>query len=159
MHHVTFLFQSVATMWNWLHSLVLFLGACIIQYMCTVNHHPSFAAFGWIRAEVITLYIFEFILLLLSAVPSTVDTSYPVALAAICVYPAHYLHHVWEMMWFASDHVPILVCFLFEFFKYILVSSVQRLLPGRLIKMLLFFPLILLWSSCSSVIAVVCTLN
>ncbi len=66
------------------NSLVAFAVCFGSLSICTVKHRPmSSEAFGWIWADNIARNTSEFILLLLSAVTSSINTREPVPLAAI----------------------------------------------------------------------------
>ncbi len=66
------------------NSLVAFAVCFVSLFICTVKRRPmSSEAFGWIWADNIARNTSEFILLLLSAVTSSINTREPVPLAAI----------------------------------------------------------------------------
>ncbi len=102
--------------------------------ICTVKRRPkSSEAFGWIWADNIARNTSEFILLLLSAVTSSINTREPVTLAAIHAHamtlpPPCFTD---EVVCLGSWAVPFLLhTLLFPslWYKLILVSSVHRML-------------------------------
>ncbi len=102
--------------------------------ICTVKRRPmSSEAFGWIWADNIARNTSEFILLLLSAVTSSINTREPVPLAAIHAHamtlpPPCFTD---EVVCLGSWAVPFLLhTLLFPslWYKLILVSSVHRML-------------------------------
>ncbi len=100
---------------SWVASAVCF-GSSLI---CTMKRRPiNFAAFGWMWAESISLYTWEFFQLLLSSVTSSLNTSNPVPLEAMHAHAITLLHHVSQMMLCALDHE------LFQaFFRLIFISE------------------------------------
>lgn len=103
-------------------SLGLLLWYVLGHYPSTLCTAISFAAFGWVWAEIVALYTSEFILILLSAVITSINTSDRIPLAAMhsLAITTSMVHHVWQMMW--SWTVPfILHTFLFPSFCYKLI--------------------------------------
>ena len=116
------------------NSLVAFAVCFGSLSICTVKRRPmSSEAFGWTWADIIARNTSEFILLLLSAVTSSINTREPVPLAAIHVHtitlpPPCFTD---EVVCFGSWAVPSLLhTLLFPSFWYklIFVSSVHRML-------------------------------
>ncbi len=116
------------------NSLVAFAVCFGSLSICTVKRHPmSSEAFGWIWADNIARNTSEFILLLLSAVTSSINTREPVPLAAIHAHamtlpPPCFTD---EVVCLGSWAVPFLLhTLLFPslWYKLILVSSVHRML-------------------------------
>ncbi len=116
------------------NSLVAFAVCFGSLSICTVKRRPmSSEAFGWIWADNIARNTSEFILLLLSAVTSSINTREPVPLAAIHAHamtlpPPCFTD---EVVCFGSWAVPFLLhTLLFPslWYKLILVSSVHRML-------------------------------
>ncbi len=116
------------------NSLVAFAVCFGSLSICTVKRCPmSSEAFGWILADIIARNTSEFILLLLSAVTSSINTREPVPLAAIHAHamtlpPPCFTD---EVLCLGSWAVPFLLhTLLFPslWFKLILVSSVHRML-------------------------------
>ncbi len=116
------------------NSLVAFAVCFGSLSICTVKRRPmSSEAFGWIWADNIARNTSEFILLLLSAVTSSINTREPVPLAAIHAHamtlpPPCFTD---EVVCLGSWAVPFLLhTLLFPslWYKLILVSSVHRML-------------------------------
>ncbi len=147
-----FCLQQVKCMLNWIqvrwltwplhnspllslqNSLVAFAVCFGSLSICTVKRRPmSSEAFGWIWADNIARNTSEFILLLLSAVTSSINTREPVPLAAIHAHamtlpPPCFTD---EVVCLGSWAVPFLLhTLLFPslWYKLILVSSVHRML-------------------------------
>ncbi len=132
------------------NSLVAFAVCFGSLSICTVKRRPmSSEAFGWIWADNIARNTSEFILLLLSAVTSSINTREPVPLAAIHAHamtlpPPCFTD---EVVCLGSWAVPFLLhTLLFPslWYKLILVSSVHRMLfqncEGKELLMILSIP-------------------
>ncbi len=116
------------------NSLVAFAVCFGSLSICTVKRRPmSSEAFGWIWADNIARNTSEFILLLLSAVTSSINTREPVPLAAIHAHamtlpPPCYTDEVVYLGSWAVPSFSILFLFPSLWYKLILVSSVHRML-------------------------------
>ncbi len=87
------------------NSWVAFAVCCGSLSTCTMKRRPiNFAAFGWIWAEIISLYTSEFFRLLVSSVTSSINTSNPAPLEAMHAHAITLLHRVSQMMLYALDH-------------------------------------------------------
>lgn len=93
--------QQLTSVADWLWD---FLGSL---FTCTVRHHPiSCVAFGWTWTENIPLNTSKYLLLLLPAVTSSVNTSEPIPLATH-PYPWHNTATRWcERPWIMSSFFP-----------------------------------------------------
>ena len=127
-HCITFHFFALK---NYLVTFAVCFGSLSI---CTVKCRPmSSEAFGWIWAYNIARNTSEFILLLLSAVTSSINTREPVPLAAIHAHAMTLppLCFTDEVVCFGSWAVPFLLHtlpFPSIWYKLIFVSSVHRML-------------------------------
>ncbi len=116
------------------NSLVAFAVCFGSLSICTVKRRPmSSEAFGWIWADNIARNTSEFILLLLSAVTSSINTREPVPLAAIHAHamtlpPPCFTDEVVCLGSWAVTFLLHTLLFPSLWYKLILVSSVHRML-------------------------------
>ncbi len=116
------------------NSLVAFAVCFGSLSICTVKRRPmSSEAFGWIWADNIARNTSEFILLLLSAVTSSINTREPVPLAAIHAHamtlpPPCFTDEVVCLGLWAVPFLLYTLLFPSLWYKLILVSSVHRML-------------------------------
>ncbi len=136
------------------NSLVAFAVCFGSLSICTVKRRPmSSEAFGWIWADNIARNTSEFILLLLSAVTSSINTREPVPLAAIHAHamtlpPPCFTDEVVCLGSWAVTFLLHTLLFPSLWYKLILVSSVHRMLFQNCEGFLDVVWQTLIWPSC-----------
>ncbi len=136
------------------NSLVAFAVCFGSLSICTVKRRPmSSEAFGWIWADNIARNTSEFILLLLSAVTSSINTREPVPLAAIHAHamtlpPPCFTDEVVCLGSWAVTFLLHTLLFPSLWYKLILVSSVHRMLFQNCEGFLDVIWQTLIWPSC-----------